>query len=102
MGLLDDHSTDLTAVFYDTARGFAESASKEDGTSVSVLFDLDYLESDAEGTVYVSSREPVARFQEDDAPTKGEYVVIRSVTYEVVEVLAGGTGETICRLHRAP
>lgn len=85
---------------YDPVFGFAESVTGPSGAILGI-FDNEYYQSDAGGSVLLSSALPVLRTRDADAVAQGGAITIRGVDYVVAEVKPNGFGETIHRLQLA-
>lgn len=85
-------SEDLAA-FFDTAHGFAIVATYQGATSVTGIFENEYLELDGD-SVGAASSEPRFLCQASDVPNvaHGHSIVINGVSYQVCGVEPDGTG----------
>lgn len=72
MGILTQHSADLANVFYDTADGFALSATYDlTAATFPVVIDSPYYDNDPGGELFIQGRDIEARVRRSDVDSIG-------------------------------
>lgn len=102
MGILDQHDADLAAVFYDTAAGFAETATASGGGGVVGVFESGFYAAPG-GEITIGQASPSLRVLDSVAAglSVGNILSVRSVTYKITEKRPTGDGETVLNLSRS-
>lgn len=90
---------DDLAAFFDTAGGFAQTATVG-GSSFPVIFDSAYQVA-IDGVVESAGPACHARTSQVSAVVQGTAITINAVSYKVREVQPDGTGVTVLLLERA-